>query len=164
MNCLLIFLKIEGSLMDYSIVSLVTEIKISGLKTLSLNLTHADQSLHIAHAWKRFFELNLANTGNIFGVYTDYDQNMNYSMIIGSEFKNNDAYLSGLIDFVIPAGKYAVFTVEGKMSESISKFWGDLWTNINNFPFERTFRADFELYDERYFKPVPIIDVYISIK
>jgi predicted transcriptional regulator YdeE len=165
LTCLSVaFLNIEGTQMNYTITQLDREIKISGLKTTNLNLISADQSIHIANAWNTYFGLNLPNPMRTFGVYTDYDKNMNYSMIIGSEFKNQETLPSKLFDFTIPAGKYAVFIVKGKMPEAIQKFWGDFWTNTNNFHFERAFKADFELYGERYFTATPEVDIYISTK
>jgi predicted transcriptional regulator YdeE len=150
--------------MDYTITQLDQEIKISGLKTTNLNLTSADQSIHISNAWNTYFALNLPNPMRTFGVYTDYEKNMNYSMIIGSEFKNPETLPSKLFSFSIPNGRYAIFTVKGKMPDAIQKFWGDFWTHIKSFPFERTFKADFELYDERKVNADPEVNVYISIK
>lgn len=155
---------LKGSEMEYSIRTLDQAIKITGLKQAISSTQLEEQSTQLGHAWNKYFALNINNNARIFGIYTDYDQNMNYSSIIGTEGQVPENTSSELITFVIPAGKYAVFSVKGLMPEAVQKFWANLWATISTFPFERTFKVDFELYDERYFTATPEVDIYISIK
>lgn len=161
--CLVInFGKLSGADMDYKILLLDHDIEVTGLKTAIVNGGPDAQSVQIGMAWNKYFALNIKNNAKIYSVYTDYDQNMNYSLVIATdgEFPANIPS----INFVIPAGKYAVFTVKGSMPEAIQKFWADLWANISTFTFVRSFKVDFELYDENFFKAEPEVDVYIAIE
>lgn len=148
--------------MDYKVFLLDHDIKVTGIKTAIVNGGPDAQSSQIALAWNKYFALNIKNNAKTFGIYTDYDQAMNYSLVIATDEALPENIPS--INFIIPAGKYAVFTVSGSMPEAIQQFWTDLWANTSTFPFVRSFKVDFELYDEKFLQAEPEVDIYISIQ
>jgi predicted transcriptional regulator YdeE len=67
----------------------------------------------------------------------------------------------------IPAGRYAVFTSEkGPVEQIAAKTWNRIWPIPKSQPGgDRTYKADFELYDERAMDPQNAqVDVYVGIK
>lgn len=56
---------------------------------------------------------------------------------------------------VIPAGKYAKFSIHGDMVEAVANTWKEIWQT----PLDRTFTGDFEEYIT-----MTDIDIYIAVK
>lgn len=72
----------------------------------------------------------------------------------------------GMVSFTIPAGRYAVFTHKGKLTDlqhTVDYIWG---TWIPRGEYECLDGADFELYDERFDGDnlTGEIDIYVPIK
>ncbi|KZL91063.1 GyrI-like domain-containing protein [Clostridium magnum] len=66
-----------------------------------------------------------------------------------------------MVSKVIPASKYYVVTAKGKMPQKIGEAWAHIW----NSGISRTYKGDFELYDERYNDTENAeVDIYVSIK
>ncbi|MBC2580040.1 effector binding domain-containing protein [Clostridium sp. DJ247] len=124
----------------------------------------------IPEFWKEFSAqklgdkiCNKVNPNSILGVYTDYESNETgtYSFIIGFQVSHVDSIPEGMVDKVIPASKYYVVTVKGKMPDKIGEAWAHIW----GAGLERTYTADFELYDERYDgSENSEVDIYVSRK
>lgn len=124
----------------------------------------------IPKLWKEF-ELqklgdkivNKVESKSILGIYTDYESNEKgaYSFIVGFQVNSVDSVPEGMVSKVIPASKYYVVTAKGKMPQKIGEAWAQIW----NAGIHRTFKSDFELYDERYNGTGNSeVDIYVSIK
>ena len=62
----------------------------------------------------------------------------------------------------IPAGRYARFTSEkGPAYQVVPETWKRIWTNSGG---DRTYKADFEIYDQRATDPENSqVDIYVGI-
>lgn len=90
------------------------------------------------------------------GLYSDYKDNK-YEVTVGNEvskLEDND-YVSK----VIPAGKYAKFSVSGHMQKAVAEAWGEIWS----MNLDRSYIADFEEYLNSDYENAKI-DIYISLK
>ena len=96
---------------------------------------------------------------------THYD--MDYSEVIGMEVTCYDNLPNGIVAKTIPAGKYAVFTHKGPLSEILKTYeyiWGT-WVSLTKEVLDDG--DDFELYDERILgrdNEQSKIDIYIPVK
>lgn len=133
---------------------------------------------NIVALWKQFAEKqndipNRRLSGRTFGI-CEYQKNAdtaNYDMqlteVIGAEVVNCDNLPAGIIGKTIPAGKYAVFTHKGKLTDVLKTYqyiWGT-WALLTNETIDN--RDDFELYDERFTGRENLdseIDIYIPVK
>ncbi|OAA90234.1 effector binding domain-containing protein [Clostridium ljungdahlii] len=106
---------------------------------------------------------NKLKNGEILGLYSDYENKEfgDYSYMVGLQVKDTGSIPDGMTYKVIPASKYYVVTVKGKMPESIGEAWGYIW----NADIERTYTGDFEIYDERYDgSENSEVDIYVAVK
>src|SRR5580765_3685249 len=85
---------------------------------------------------------------NIISVYTNY--------AIDKEVP------TGMVAVKIPAGRYARFTSEkGPAYKVVPETWKRIWTNSGG---DRTYKADFEIYDQRATDPENSqVDIYVGI-
>jgi predicted transcriptional regulator YdeE len=87
--------------------------------------------------------------------------------MLGARVTSDAEVPAGMVARKIPAGKFAVFTSEKGPSPKVVP---DLWMKINSLPKtavggDRTYRADFEIYDERAMDPQNLqMDAYVGIK
>ncbi|KZL89931.1 effector binding domain-containing protein [Clostridium magnum] len=106
---------------------------------------------------------NKVEANSILGIYTDYENNEkgSYSFIVGFQVSSIEFIPEGMVSKVIPASKYYVVTAKGKMPQKIGEAWAHIW----NSGISRTYKGDFELYDERYNDTENAeVDIYVSIK
>ncbi|MCY6369709.1 AraC family transcriptional regulator [Clostridium ganghwense] len=95
----------------------------------------------------------------------NYD--MDFSEVIGKEVNCYDNLPDGIVAKTIPAGKYAVFTHRGPLSEILKTYeyiWGT-WALITKEVLDE--RVNFELYDKRFLgrdNEQSEMDIYIPIK
>jgi len=116
----------------------------------------------IGGLWSKFYQdgvhacvKNKANEYAI-GLYSDYNEN-NYCVTVGNEvFKAENEDLTVKI---IPAGRYAKFSVFGSMQKAVATAWEQIW----QMDLERSFTGDFEEYKNTDFKNCHI-DIYIALK
>lgn len=93
------------------------------------------------------------NTYSI-GLYSDYEEDGTYQVTAG--FEVSDKNCKDLFTVkIIPAGRYAKFSIHGDMVTAVAELWEEIW----NTPLERTFTGDFEEYTS-----MEDIDIYIAIK
>jgi predicted transcriptional regulator YdeE len=67
----------------------------------------------------------------------------------------------------VPAGRYAVFTSErGPVEKVVVEMWRRVWeTPKNALGGDRTYRADFEVYDQRAQNPADaVVDLYVAVR
>jgi predicted transcriptional regulator YdeE len=74
----------------------------------------------------------------------------------------------GMVLKKIPAGNYAVIASErGPVAKVVPTAWQQIWSleDKSQLGSERSYRADFELYDERASDPQNSqVDIYIGVK
>lgn len=105
----------------------------------------------------------------IVAVYTDYasDHNGEYTFVLGARVSSDAAVPAGMVAKEIPAGRYAVFTTD---KGPAAKVVPEAWMRINSLPNsavggDRTYGADFEIYDERASDPRSVqVDIHVGIK
>jgi predicted transcriptional regulator YdeE len=146
-----------------------------GITARTNNVKEMTPAGTIGTLWGRLMQENLLGKipnradENIVAVYTDYasDKDGDYTYILGAKVSRDAEIPAGMIAKRVMAGKYAVFTSERGPS---SKVVPETWQTINNLPKtvpggDRTYKSDFELYDERARNPQDaVVDVYIGIR
>lgn len=90
------------------------------------------------------------------GLYSDYVADR-YCVTAGNEVSK--AENPELTVKIIPAGKYAKFSVHGHMERAVAEAWGEIWQMELN----RSFTGDFEEYRNADFENCDI-DLYIALK
>ena len=146
--------------MDYKVVQLEEKI-IVGVSALTGN-SDPDMGEIIRGLWKELYQGGVSaiikNKSNQYaiGLYSDYTSNQ-YCVTAGNEVFN--AENPDLTVKIIPAGKYAKFSVHGNMEKAVAKAWEEIW----QMDLDRSFTEDFEEYlsDDRNNCD---IDIYIAIK
>jgi predicted transcriptional regulator YdeE len=129
----------------------------------------------IPQQWDRFMKEGLlgkiANkvNSNILAVYIDYESDANgaYTFMIGARVSSATDVPLGMVAKKVPAGRYAVFISEkGFVGEVVPQTWGRIWAIPKSSPGgNRTYRADFEVYDQRAADPQNAeVDIYVGIK
>ena len=104
----------------------------------------------------------------ILGFYTNYTSDFSltsgyYSLIIGCPVSKIDDVAEGMAIKNISAGKYAVFTANGRLEEAVARVW--LEEICQNKKIQRTFTNDFEWYDSKSTNDEScVVKIYISIK
>ena len=107
--------------------------------------------------------------GTTYCAYTEYesDENGDYTFFIGEAVTAFDAIPDHLTTLSIPAQTYTRFTTEaGAMPEIVIRAWVDIWQMTpKTLGGERSYRTDFEIYDERAADPNnTVVDLYIGIE
>ena len=116
----------------------------------------------IGGLWQKFMAEGTAeNTKNVIspnpiGLYSNYDET-SYDVTIGMTVsKNENPELSVK---VIPAGRYAKFSIKGDVVKDVANAWNEIW----KMPLERSYTADFEEYLSNV-NGVAEIDIYVALK
>lgn len=112
---------------------------------------------------------NRTKPGTTYCIYTEYesDYNSDYTYFVGEEVSSFEEVDSEFSTLVIPAQKYAKFANgPGKMPEICIDCWKKIWSMTEEkLGGTRTYRTDFEIYDERLNNPEgAVMDICISIK
>lgn len=129
--------------MNYEIVKLEQK----ALVGVSAITSNADPKMGavIGGLWERLYQgginATIKNKINEYaiGLYSDYS-NDQYCVTVGNEVSKveNDE----LAVKIIPAGKYARFSVHGHTGKVVAEAWGEIWKMDLN----RSFTGDFEEY------------------
>ena len=133
---------------------------------------------NIYSLWQKFGNVvniipNKHPAGRTFGICeqlqethtTSYD--IDFSEVIGMEVTCYDNLPNGIVAKTIPAGKYAVFTHKGPLSEILKTYeyiWGT-WVLLTKEVLDDG--DDFELYNERFLgrdNEQSKMDIYIPVK
>lgn len=105
----------------------------------------------------------------VFAAYTNYASNEHgyYDYFFGEEVTEFTNIVEGLTSLIIPPGKYLKLTTyAAPMPELVINAWQNIWKmNLADFGGERSYKTDFEIYDERSLNPeCAVIDIYLGIK
>ncbi len=146
--------------MNYEIVELEKK-TVVGVSAITSN-NDPKMSTIIAGLWEELYQsgvnATIKNKINDYaiGLYSDYSKD-DYCVTVGNEVSivENDE----LTVKIIPAGKYAKFSVHGHMEKIVAQAWDEIWKmNLN-----RSFTGDFEEYINSDWENADI-DIYIALK
>jgi predicted transcriptional regulator YdeE len=109
------------------------------------------------------------NPGITLCFYTHYESDFNgeYTFLIGEEVEDFETVDWDLRRLEIPEQRYVKFTSEpGPMPSVCTQMWQNIWKmSPADLGGERSYIADFEVYDERSHDPSrTILDIYIGLK
>lgn len=149
--------------MEYEVVNLKQMI-IEGVSARTKN-SDPDMPAVIGGLWDKFYsggaceEIENKINNKALEIYSDYESDVNseYNVTVGyevSEFSNK----KGIVQGIIPEGKYAKFIVKGHMVKAVQEFWMKLW----EMNLKRNYKCDFEEYQDGNLEEA-IIYIYISI-
>ena len=146
--------------MNYEIVELEEKLVVG----VSAQTSNDDPNMGaiIGGLWDELYQsgvnTNIKNKVNEYaiGLYSDYSENK-YEVTAGNEVSKVDN--SEYVVKVIPAGKYAKFSITGHMQRAVAEAWGKIW----NMDLDRSYIADFEEYLNSDFENANI-DIYVSLK
>ena len=149
--------------MNYEIVNLKEKIVVGISAKLSNNDPEMPQI--IGGLWEKLYQGGIYPTINnkvnqrAIGLYYDYTSSdfQSYTTLVGNEVSKSEN--SELTTKIIPAGKYAKFSVHGNMQTAVANAWAEIW----QIPLDRAFTGDFEEYLNADFENADI-DIYIAIK
>lgn len=146
--------------MKYEIVN-VDEKIVVGVSAVTSN-TDPNMGQIIGGLWEKLYQggVNAAIKNKVndyaIGLYSDYTEN-DYCVTAGNEVSK--AENPELTVKVIPAGKYAKFSVHGNMEKAVAEAWGKIWA----MDLDRRYSGDFEEYLNADWENADI-DIYIALK
>lgn len=146
--------------MKYEIVELKEKILV-GISAQTSN-SDPDMGAVIGGLWEKLYmqgtHQTIKNKASEFaiGLYSDYKDDK-YSVTVGVEVSEADN--SGLTVKVIPAGKYAKFSVHGDMQKAVAEAWEKIWS----MDLDRSYTGDFEEYLNSDMENADI-NIYIALK
>lgn len=154
------------------------EMKLIGVKTRTLNQVEMNPvTSKIAPLVGQYFADNLAEKipnrkqpNVVLAGYSNYqsDENGEYDFYFGEAVTSLLNIPAGMEGLIIPAGKYLKITsAAGKRPEIMHNTWRQIWseTKTKQLGGERTYKTDFEIYDERAADPENMIfDIYLGIR
>ncbi len=146
--------------MNYEIVDL--EVKtIVGVSAVTGN-SDPEMEKVIGGLWEKLYQggvnaiiKNKVNQYAI-GLYSDYMADK-YCVTVGNEVVKPEN--SDLTVKIIPAGKYAKFSVHGHMKKAVAEAWAEIW----KMNLDRSFTGDFEEYLNSNLENSDI-NIYIALK
>ena len=105
----------------------------------------------------------------IVAVHTDYvsDKDGEYTYVLGASVTSDSEVPAGMVAKKIPAGRYAVFTSDrGPVQKVVVDVWRRVWeTQKSALGGDRTYKTDFELYDQRAQNPADsVVDLYVAVR
>lgn len=146
--------------MNYEIVNLEEKIVV-GVGAVTSN-QDPKMTETIGKLWHDLYEGGIHDTiknklnDYAIGLYADY-AGENYSVTVGNEVSK--AENDELTVKVIPAGKYAKFSVHGNMVTAVASAWEEIW----QMDLDRSFTGDFEEYLNSDWENADI-DIYMALK
>lgn len=146
--------------MNYEIVNLKEKILVG----VSAKTGNNDPRMGeiIGGLWNNIYANGISNRINnkvnqyAIGLYSDYEDDR-YLVTVGNEVskvENDDLDVK-----VIPAGRYAKFSVHGHMQKAVAAAWEEIW----RMDLERSYTGDFEEYLNCDFEEANI-DIYVALK
>ena len=142
----------------------LAEIPLIGIEARTNNTSTADAD----ELWQNYYTNGIQDrTPNcvdtrIFVLYNHYetDHTGDFNSLIGSPVSDLKNIPQGMVGRLIPAQKYSVIRAEGALPNALIEAWKMIWRS----DIKRTFKFDFELYDDRAQDPSNAeIDIFIAI-
>lgn len=146
--------------MNYEIITL-TEKVVVGVSTTTSN-EDPEMGVKIGKLWTDLYQGGIHSAvknkvnDHAIGLYSDYTEN-GYTVTAGCEVTACEN--EKLSTKVIPAGKYAKFSLHGPMEAVVAQAWEEIWQT----PLDRSFTGDFEEYLNSDFENADV-DIYIALK
>jgi predicted transcriptional regulator YdeE len=146
-----------------------------GIAVRTSNAEQTTEARPIGKQWERLFKEGVLAAipnkadGNILAVYSEYasDKDGEYTYLLGARVTKVEKLPDGMTVKNVPAGRYAVFTSErGPVQKVVVEMWRRVWeTPKSALGGDRTYRADFELYDQRAQNPADaVVDLYVAVR
>jgi predicted transcriptional regulator YdeE len=146
-----------------------------GITVRTSNREQMTAARPIGTLWERLFKEGVLAAipnkadGNIVAVYSEYasDKDGEYTYLLGARVKKVESVPAGMTVEKVPAGRYALFTSErGKVEKVVVEMWRRVWeTPKDALGGDRTYRADFEVYDQRAQNPADaVVDLYVAVR
>ena len=146
-----------------------------GVAVRTSNAEQMTEARPIGKQWERLFKEGMLAAipnkadGNILAVYSEYasDKDGEYTYLLGARVTKVEKLPDGMTVKNVPAGRYAVFTSErGPVQKVVVEMWRRVWeTPKSALGGDRTYRADFELYDQRAQNPADaVVDLYVAVR
>lgn len=145
--------------MNYEIVNLNEKIIVGVSDTTSNDDPQMGEK--IGKLWTKLYQGGINATINnkvneyAIGLYSDYTEK-GYIVIAGNEVSISEN--KELTTKIIPAGKYAKFSVHGHMEKAVAEAWGEIW----QLDLDRSFTGDFEEYLNSDWENADI-DIYVAL-
>lgn len=146
--------------MNYEIVTLAEKIVVG----VSATMGNSDPNMGktIGGLWEKLYQggVNAAIKNKVnkyaIGLYSDYAGD-SYCVTAGNQVSK--AENPELAVKIIPAGRYAKFSIHGHMERAVGEAWGQIWQT----ELPRSFTGDFEEYLTDDVENCDI-DIYIALK
>jgi predicted transcriptional regulator YdeE len=146
-----------------------------GISVRTSNAEQMTPARPIGKQWERLFQEGLLaaipnkSDPKIIAVYSDYasDKDGEYNYLLGARVTKVENLPAGMVVKNVPAGRYAVFTSErGSVQKVVVEMWQRVWaTPKSELGGDRTYKADFEVYDQRAQNPADaVVDLYIAVR
>jgi predicted transcriptional regulator YdeE len=146
-----------------------------GIAVRTSNAQQTTAARPIGKQWERLFKEGLLAAipnkvdGKIMAVYSEYatDKDGEYTYLLGARVRKVESVPEGMTAKNVPAGRYAVFTSErGPVEKVVVEMWRRVWeTPKNALGGDRTYKADFEVYDQRAQNPADsVVDLYVAVR
>lgn len=158
------------------ITAMLPAIQLVGISARTNNAAEMNPATgKIGPTLQHYFQGNLAakikarqNPGTTYCVYTDYasDFNGDYTYFVGEAVTALNEVSPDFETHLIPAQSYTKFTTDpGPMPAVCIDLWQKIWQmNAADLGGNRSYNADFEIYDERSQDPQnTVLDIYIGI-
>jgi len=152
--------------MNYEIVNIQEKIVAGiGVETTNKNMKAMTD---IGMLWGKFIGEKIIDSipmrvnEKAIGLYTEYegDYTKPYKFYCTVEVSSAIEEKDDIVTKVIPAGKYAKFTVKGHMQKVVGEAWEKIW----NMDLDRKYSCDFEVYhNDSEDINNQTIDIYISL-
>lgn len=129
------------------ILKYVDSFTVTGFSARTQNSIEFDeQTAQLPKLWQKFNSNNPAINETVFGVYWDYESDVNgfYTVTAGVASENEK---HELISVKINSGNYLIFRGKGELPKAIIDTWTTVWnyfTEDNSY--KRAFMTDFEVY------------------
>jgi len=146
-----------------------------GIAVRTSNAEQMTEARPIGKQWERLFKEGVLAAipnkadGNILAVYSEYasDKDGEYTSLLGARVTKVEKVPAGMTVKNVPAGRYAVFTSErGPVQKVVVDVWRRVWeTPKSALGGDRTYKADFEVYDQRAQNPADsVVDLYVAVR
>jgi predicted transcriptional regulator YdeE len=146
-----------------------------GMAVRTSNAEQMTEARPIGKQWERLFKEGVLAAipnkadGKIVAVYSEYasDKDGEYTYLLGARVRKVESVPAGMTVKNVPAGRYAVFTSErGPVEKVVVEMWRRVWeTPKNALGGDRTYKADFEVYDQRAQNPADaVVDLYVAVR